>query len=92
MKEYTINHALNKVSWLLNRAVIDFICELPEQKSEGDMYIIAASTQTFVEMKNKMFIYLDGDWQIIDPGERALFYVSGKKAFYVFVGGEWKGI
>jgi len=54
MKEYTINHALNKVSWLLNRAVIDFICELPEQKSEGDMYIIAASTQTFVDASKKV--------------------------------------
>ncbi|MDF3047981.1 MAG: hypothetical protein K0R73_1099 [Candidatus Midichloriaceae bacterium] len=90
MKEFTINHSLNKISWLLNRAIIDFTAELPAQKSEGDMYIITASNQAPAEMRNKIFIYLDGDWQMIEPGERALFYISGKKAFYIFLQGEWK--
>jgi hypothetical protein len=39
MKEFNINHAFDKIDWLINRSAIDFINELPIDKSEGE-YII----------------------------------------------------
>lgn len=83
MKEYTINHAFNKVDWLLNRSAIALVTNLPEDKSEGDMYLLE---------DGGLALYIDEGWQSFVPTLGTIIYVRGDGRFYLSEGVGWKGI
>ena len=83
MKEYTINHAFNKVDWLLNRSAIALVGELPEDKVEGDIYLLA---------DGKLALYIDEGWQSLTPSQGTIIYVRGDGKFYLSEGVGWKGV
>lgn len=83
MKEYTINHAFNKVDWLLNRSAIALVQELPEAKAEGDMYLCE---------DGKLSIYLDEHWQSLTPSEGTVLYVRENRSFCILENKKWRAI
>ncbi len=92
MKEFTINHALDKIDWLINRSAIDFINELPEEKSEGDMYIIYYSEGELREDNNKLAIYIGERWQLLTPSAGTILYVQKQRSFYIMFEQSWEKV
>ncbi len=75
MKEIAINDSFNKIDFLINRAVIDFIDTLPIKAEEGDLYI---------QKDNSLALYINNQWETFLPKKNMVFYVISKKAWVVF--------
>ncbi len=78
MKEIVINESINKIDYLLNRAVIDFVNSLPVEPEEGDLYI---------QEDNSLALFINNKWEIFTPKKHMMFYVLSKKSWAVFQDG-----
>jgi hypothetical protein len=75
MKEIAVNESLNRIDCLLNRAVIDIVEALPENTSEGSLYI---------QQDNSLALFTNNKWEHFTPSKNMIFYVLSKKSFAVF--------
>lgn len=84
MKELTINNAINKIDFFINRAVHSFIKELPEQCNYYDIFIIKDAGQGLSQHQNKIAFYQNGKWNFIMPEPSIILYITDLKAFYLY--------
>lgn len=88
-KEIVINEALCLFDSLLNKSVISFVETVPEEKNEGEVYIISADNpKNNTDQEAALAIYLNG-WRYIKPKEGWIFWVRSEKKHYVFQNGIW---
>ena len=78
MKELAINESLNKIDFLINRAVVDIVATLPTTPSEGDLYILK---------DDSIALYLNNKWEVFKPKKQMMFYVLSKKSWAVYDNG-----
>jgi hypothetical protein len=75
MKEIVVNESFYKLDYIINRVVLDFIDEIPDEPFDGDTYILKNS---------KIAIYFNSRWEEITPKRNMLFYVLSEKKFAVY--------
>jgi hypothetical protein len=91
-KEIVINEAITLFDALLNKSVISFVDKGPENKNDGDVYIISTNNcQNTTKADGDLLIYLNG-WRNIRPKEGWRFWVISENSYYIFQEGTWSSV
>lgn len=75
MKEIVINETINRLDYLLNRVVQDIVNILPENPTDGDL---------FIQQDHSLALFINNQWEIIPPKKHMIFYVLARQDFAVF--------
>lgn len=79
-KEAVVNENFITIDALLHRAAKDIVNDLPENPSNGSIYIL----------ENTLAIRHKDLWKKINPFSEMIIYVIAKKKFFVFIDGNWQ--